>query len=194
MKTKIINSILIAGTTMALLSFDVPANWFKAGNSPKSYDMGIDKGSGPDGKNAATIKSIDEHIKGFGTLMQESMSGKFLGHKIKMTGYMKSEGVWSWAGFWLRVDEAGTTNPLSFDNMHDRPIKGTTDWKKCEIILDVPNNASMIAYGALLDGVGQIWFANISFEIVDNTAKSTAQDNYGQSVIVNEPTNLDFNK
>jgi len=189
MKTKKLKGILLFGIATVLLSFDVPENWFKAGSAAKSYDMKIDKTQGPDGKNAATIKSIDAHIKGFGTLMQECMPGKFLGHKIRMTGYMKSEGVWNWAGFWLRVDQEGSTNPLSFDNMQDRPIKGTTDWKKCEIMLDVPNNASRLAYGALLDGVGQIWFANISFEIVVNDTKST-----GQSQILNEPANLDFSK
>jgi hypothetical protein len=105
---------------------------------------------------------------------------------------MKSEGVWNWAGFWLRVDQQGSTNALSFDNMHDRPIKGTTDWKKCEIILDVPSNASRLAYGALLDGVGQIWFTNISFEIVDIDAKPTGLPD--MSSTLNEPTNLDFSK
>ena len=90
---------------------------------------------------------------------------------------MKSQGVADWAGFWLRVDQEGSEQSLSFDNMHDRPIKGTTDWKKYEIVLDVPNNASNIAFGALLAGTGQIWFANINFEIVDNSVPTTAIEN-----------------
>ncbi|MGZ3864336.1 MAG: hypothetical protein ACXVPN_03965 [Bacteroidia bacterium] len=192
MTKSILKGVLIA-SAITLLSFDLPSGWFKAGSMPGSYEMGIDKGKGPEGKNAATIKSIDEHIKGFGTLMQQSMPTKYLGKKIRMAGYMKSEGVRDWAGFWLRVDQEGSNKPLSFDNMGDRPVKGTTDWKKYEIVLDVPANASLIAYGALLDGVGQIWFANVSFEIVDNTIKSTGSAK-GQPATVEEPTNLDFSK
>ncbi len=183
-----LKSILAATIFIGLLSFDLPTGWFKAGSKPKSYDMGIEKGLGPDGKNVATIKSIEKKIDGFGTLMQKSNPEKYLGKRIKMTGFVKSENVEKWAGLWLRVDQSGSSKPLSFDNMGNRPIKGTTAWTKYEIVLDVPSNSSFLVYGALLDGPGQIWFDNISFEIVDNTAPTTG------SKLIQEPVNLDFEK
>jgi hypothetical protein len=76
--------------------------------------------------------------------------------------------------------------------MGDRPIKGTTNWTKYEIVLDVPNTASLIAYGALIDGTGQIWFDNITFEIVSDFAPSTSSTNTKKYPTVDEPTNLDF--
>ena len=96
------------------------------GASQKAMKWAVDKGAGQDGKNAATIKSIDEKIDGFGTLMQQSKPGKYLGKRVRMTGLVKSENVATWAGLWLRVDQSGSQQPLSFDNMGDRPIKGTT--------------------------------------------------------------------
>lgn len=194
MTKSILKSVLLLGTTIALLSFDLPTGWFNAGSKPKSYEMGIDKGAGQDGKNAATIKSIDKKIEGFGTLMQQSKPDKYLGKRIKMTGFVKSENVTTWAGLWFRVDQAGSQQSLSFDNMGDRPIKGTTAWTKYEIVLDVPSNASLIAYGALLDGTGQIWFDNISIEIVDDNVRTTGSQNGKKSATQNEPTNLDFEK
>jgi hypothetical protein len=89
----------------------------------------------------------------------------------------------------LRVDQVNSQVPLSFDNMQDRAIKGTTGWKKYEIVLDVPENTSMLAYGALLSGTGQIWFANLTFEIVDNAVKLHSSND-----IQNEPSNLNFEK
>lgn len=193
--TKLIfKNVLLAATTLILLSFDLPTGWFNAGSKPKSYEMGIDKGAGQDGKNAATIKSIDKEISGFGTLMQQSKPDKYLGKRIKMTGVVKTENVANWAGLWFRVDQEGSKEPLSFDNMHERPIKGTSDWKKYEIVLDVPNNASLIAYGALLEGTGQIWFDNITIEIVDNSTPTTGSIKAKLSSTQNEPTNLDFEK
>ena len=188
----IVCSILLS---VMLFSFTLPEGWFSAGSKPKSYEMGIDKAAGQDGMNAAFVKSIDKDIDGFGTLMQQCTPGKYLGKRIRMIGYVKSENVKNWAGFWFRVDEAGSQEPLSFDNMHDRPIKGTTGWTKHEIVLDVPMNASLIAYGALLTGTGQIWFDNISIDIVDSTVPVTnVIKDRRKSATQEAPTNLDFEK
>jgi hypothetical protein len=187
--------MFLISTTVALVSFELPKGWIIAGDSPKKYEMGIDKGAGQDGKNAATIKSIEQSISGFGTLMQQCGVKKYAGKKIKMSGSVKSLLVTEWAGLWLRVDQSGSTQPLSFDNMQDRPIKGTTDWRKYEIVLDVPSNASKLAFGALLSGTGQIWFDNITFEVVGDSEKLTGSINAGKpSLIQEEPTNLDFEK
>ena len=194
MTTILFKSALFIGTTLALLSFNLPAGWFIAGSKPQSYEMGLDKGAGQNSKNAATIKSIDKKIEGFGTLMQQSNPEKYLGKRVRMTGYVKSENITSWAGLWLRVDQSGSQQPLSFDNMGTRPIKGTTGLKKYEIVLDVPNNASLIAYGALLDGTGQVWFDNITFEIVDKSVQTTDVKNVKNPATQTGPTNLDFEK
>jgi hypothetical protein len=192
MKKSFLRNSLLVGLTFTLFSFDTPKFWFNAGSKPKSYEMGIEKGAGQNGKNAATIKSIDKNIDGFGTLMQQCVPDKYLGKKIKMTAFVKTENITNWSGLWLRVDQNGSNQPLSFDNMGDRPIKGTTNWTKYEIVLDVPNTASLIAYGALINGTGQIWFDNITFEIISDFAPSTSSTNTKKSPTVAEPTNLDF--
>jgi hypothetical protein len=177
-----------------LSAFDLPYGWFKAGSKPNSYKMGIEKGSGQDGKNAATIKSVEKKIEGFGTLMQQSKPDKYLGKRIKMTGFLRTEKVSGWAGLWLRIDQNGSKNPSSIDNMKDRKITGTTAWKKYEIVLDVPDNASTIAYGALIDGTGQIWCDDISFEIVDEGISLTGTLIGAELKMQSEPSNLDFEK
>jgi hypothetical protein len=190
---KTLRGVLFVGITIALFSFDLPKDWFKAGSKPQSYDMGIDKGAGQDWKNCATIKSIDKKIDGFGTLMQDCLPDKYLGKRVRMTGFMKSKDIDGWAGFWLRVDQTNSQKALSFDNMQDRALKGTDDWKKYEIVLDVPAQASNLAYGALLYGTGQIWFNNLTFEIVDTSVPRTVNDNTGYSIL-KEPSNLNFEK
>jgi hypothetical protein len=188
-----VQSMLLVITIIALLSFDLPKGWIVAGDSPTKYAMGIDKGAGQDGKNAATIKSIETNISGFGTLMQQCKADIYAGKKIKMSGSVKSVNVTNWAGLWLRVDQAGSSQPLAFDNMQDRAIKGTTVWKKYDIVLDVPTNASMLAFGALIAGTGQIWFDNITFEVVGDAEKLTETTNSNKSSYIQaEPTNLDF--
>lgn len=198
MKTKIFKTALLAVTVTMLLSFDTPTGWKKAGTSPDNYEMVIVKKGGQDGKNAATIKSISPTANDFGTLMQGFDAEKYLGKQIKMTGYLKSDSVFGWAGFWLRVDGQAEGEPLSFDNMQDRAIVGTTEWKKYEILLPVPNDASRIAFGALIAGSGQIWFDNITFEVVDNADNPKSEDSNKSDTdnkkksLSGGPVNLDF--
>lgn len=182
--TKYIAALLLAGAT--LVSYDLPKGWFKAGSDPDKYEMGIDKGAGVSGGNAAIIKSNSKKIKGFGTLMQNSQPGKYLGKKVRMTGYLKSEDIEGSGGLWFRVDGKEAGKSLSFDNMYDRAVKGTTAWKKYEIVLDVPEEATNLAYGALLVGTGTLWFDDIQFEIVSSSEKSTGH------IKPETPTNLQF--
>jgi len=191
MNTQFLKAIFLVSAISTLCAFTLPNHWFKAGSDPDKYEMGIDKGAGHDGKNAATIESISKRINGFGTLMQVSMPDKYLGKRVRMSGYIKTKDVKKWAGLWLRVDNANSTKSLSFDNMQDRAVKGSTDWKKYEIVLDVPKYASDIAFGALLVGTGKMWFDDIKFEIVDKTVPTTGKGN--EHVLpADEPANLDF--
>ena len=89
---------------------------------------------------------------------------------------MKSEGVAGWGGLWLRIDGADPTDlPLDFDNMESRPVKGTSDWKKYEIVLDVAPEAQEIVYGFLLAGKGQLWADDLQLEAVGKEAAKTSR-------------------
>jgi transcriptional regulator with XRE-family HTH domain len=164
--------------------------WFKAGNKPNSYNVGLDRKIFKSGGSSAFMVSTEKKIDGFGTLMQSCSAKEYLGKRIKMTAYVKSENVAVGAGMWLRVDSKLTKNPLSFDNMGDRPIKGNTDWTKCEIILNVPEESGTLNYGVLLIGTGKVWFDDISFEVADKQdIKTTRMD-----LIPDKPSNIDFEK
>ncbi|MGE5412395.1 MAG: hypothetical protein ACM3MI_15655 [Clostridiales bacterium] len=172
----------------------IPKGWYKAGTSSESYEMGMEKGTGNDGSNAAYIKSIKSDIKGFGVLFQAFSAEKYLGKRVRLSGYMKSKDVENSAGFWMRIeDKEDRSHPLGFDNMNNRPIKGNTDWRIYQVVLDVPENSSEIAFGGLLTGTGQIWFSNLKFEVVDKSVPTT-----DLSSLMNEqgepvgPTNLNF--
>jgi len=165
--------------------------WFKAGNKPNSYNVGLDKHIFKSGGSSAFIESSESKIEGFGTLMQTCSAQEYFGKRIKMTGYIKSENVSDWAGMWLRVDSKLTKQQsLSFDNMQDRPIKGNTDWTKCEIILDVPEESGTLNFGVLLSGTGRVWVDNIGFEVVDKLKTKPTKE----SLMLDKPTNIDFEK
>lgn len=174
MKKRIINCLVLLSASLALCSYDIPKGWLTGGSAPAKYEMGVDKGAGMDGTNAATIRSVVKKTRGFGTLMQQFLPTQYRGKRVRMSGYLKTSDVKGWAGLWLRIDQRGSLKPLAFDNMWKRATKGTSEWTRYDLVLDIPQNASNMAFGALLNGTGQIWFDKVNFEIVDQTVPSTA--------------------
>ena len=184
--TKTLFAFSIATVLLSFTINSVPSGWFKAGSQPNDYNMGIDNTVFKSGNSSASIQSNKKKIKGFGTLMQTCLAEEYLGKKIKLSGFVKSEDVNDWAGLWLRVDSKKGGLSLSFDNMQDRAIKGTTDWKKYEIVLDVPEIASTLNFGALLSGTGKIWFDDLNIEIISDITESTG------TATLKKPSNLNF--
>jgi hypothetical protein len=59
----------------------------------------------------------------------------------------------------------GSSGVLAFDNMQDRGVTGTTDWKRYEIELSAAADAKNINFGALLTGDGSAWFDGLVVEL-----------------------------
>lgn len=88
---------------------------------------------------------------------------------------------------WMRVDKGSTS--VAFDNMHDRPIKGATGWQPYAVVLDVPEDATGIYFGVLLNGPGPVWLSSVKFEVVAFDVPTTATSATQRPT---EPMNLDF--
>jgi hypothetical protein len=168
--------------------------WFKAGDKPNSYIISFDSSIFQNGKKSAYIESIESEIDGFGTLMQTCSAKKYLGKKVKMSGFIKTENISDWVGMWLRIDPIKSPSSEYFDNMRDRQIKGTTKWTKYEIVLDIPINSNSMNFGVLIYGTGKVWLDNLSFEVLgESTEKFNDSLNIGISnKILSKPTNLNF--
>ncbi|MCC7307478.1 MAG: hypothetical protein IT173_07925 [Acidobacteria bacterium] len=151
-----------------------PTGWGKTGTEPKNYEMHLDTSVKRSGNSSAVIRSTASVTKdGFAAFIQSIKPDEFRGKRLRLSGYLKSEGVADWGGLWLRIDAADPSIMLEFDNMENRPVKGTSDWKKYEIVLDVPSEAAEIVYGFLLSGKGQVWADDIQLEEVGKDAVKT---------------------
>ena len=168
---------------------DAIEGWMVSGSHPNDYDIRLDSTLAYQGQRSALIQSKSPQIGGFGTLMQVFKANRYRGQRLKMSGYVKTEAVETWAGLWMRVD-GPEHQILSFDNMQNRSITGTTAWTQYVVVLDVPAAAERIAFGVLLAGAGRVWCDRIQFEPVGLEIPTTAPD--ADQQIPNEPLNLDF--
>ena len=129
--------------------------------------------------------------------MQFVEAAPYRGKRIRISGWMKTENV-TWAGLWTRIDgsialhDINAPEPLFFDNMGNRRIKGTTAWTKYEIVADVPAEAATITFGAMLHGEGQLWFDDMTIEVVDASVPVTQAVAKSVNNIRPQPAKLDF--
>jgi len=148
--------------------------WFLSGTRPNDYKTGIDTAISQQGHKSAFIESVSENPEGFSTLMQQFNLKDYKGKRIKMTGYIKTQGANAVASMWSRVDDFQNKIVADFDNMENRQVTGNSDWTKCEIVFDVPDSKCAVAFGFIFSGTGKIWIDNVSFEIVSNTTEKSA--------------------
>jgi erythromycin esterase-like protein len=88
------------------------------------------------------------------------------GKRVTVSGFIRSEDIANgYAGFWLRADDAKGVVQSAFRNMHENGVTGTTPWKRYEISVDVPADATAVYFGALHTGNGTAWFDSLSVAV-----------------------------
>lgn len=169
---------------------EVMNGWFLSGTNPKSYEIGRDFQEAHKGNASGYLRSLKTNEEdSFGTMMQQFHANKYCGKRLKLSCFIKTKDVNEFAGLWMRID-AKDGDTLQFDNMSNRPIKGTTGWNHYSVVLDVPPNAGAIYFGVLLQGAGTVWMDEFSLSEVDEKTPTTnlkAPDNMPM-----EPVNLNF--
>jgi hypothetical protein len=166
---------------------NVPRSWFIAGSKPQEFEAGVDAAHTYQGQASAFLKSKPSNVDGFGTLMQSIQAEQYKGKRVRLSGFVNSQEVVGWAGLWMRVDQG--KDAVAFDNMEDRPIKGTTSWQRYDVVLDVPQDATGISFGILLDGMGEVWLSSTKFDVVGADVLVTGR---GERKIPDKPVNLEF--
>lgn len=147
-----------------------------------SYKVYVDRQTKFNDKVSACIEANSDSAPGFASLFQDLSSQNYKGKKVKFSGFIKTKDVSDWSGIWMRVDDA--TQVLAFDNMEDRPVTGTNDWKEYDVVLEVPKESKKIKVGVMQAGKGKSWFNNCHFEPVDASVATT-----GKKIVSHEPVN-----
>jgi hypothetical protein len=173
-------STIVATLAFAFASTAVPAQalpegWRARGETPEEYKMNRAAEARYKGEFGASIVHDSGSGQGFGNLMQAINAVPFRGNRIALRAWIRTQDADS-AQMWLRID--GATQTISMDNMDDRPIKGTTPWKEYEIVMNVPESATQLAFGVFLSGKGSVAFDEVQIGSASTTARVTTIYDY----------------
>jgi len=133
----------------------LPDGWNRWGSL--SYACKLDSVEKHSGKYSIRIESRSKEIatEGFGCPFF-AIPAKYAGKTVTVKAFMKLEDVEIPIGLLLRIDD-NKGNIVAFDNMQQREITGTCDWREYSVTVDLPPNAKTIYIGAIHSGKGKLW-------------------------------------
>jgi hypothetical protein len=90
--------------------------------------------------------------KGRGGALQNATSiTPWQGRRVRLSARLASVNV-ERLHLWLRVLGPERQTQMRRYDMSDAPIRGTTDWRRYEIVMDVPRDASFLSFGVYIEG------------------------------------------
>lgn len=186
-----------------------PQGWRQSGTVALLEAVGRDMKVLRGGRASGVIQVKDPDPSRNVGLAQEFRADSYRGKRLRVSAYIKTEGVGveARAGASLGVQVHAIPKRLAFAFMSsDRNIHGTTDWKRYEQVVDVPAEAAYLSISVLLFGPGQVWIDDFQVEVVGSDVPLTSRPDTSADAPLNaqetrralaaglpfQPVNLDF--
>lgn len=162
--------VLAALATSSLLALasppeKLPAAWIVTGPAPHKFSAGIETTDVGGVRGAKFLRNNTNDADTWGALTQQISAQRYLGQRLQFKARIRTADITSHAGLWMRVDTP-TRHGVAFYNSSDRPIRGSTGWQERTVTLDVPADASIVSFGVIGAGKGQVWIDALTLEPV----------------------------
>lgn len=163
------------GIGVSMASERLSPEWKLAGSNPDQYDANISREDlGAERYTGFMASNAIGWPQGFATLIRTIDATPYRGKRLRLVGDVEPHELAGRGQIWMRIDSEGG-QVLKMDNMHTRPIRGTSASRSVEIVLEVPQEGASIAYGILIAGRGALHFDGLRLEAVDASVALTAK-------------------
>lgn len=165
---------------------NLPAGWLQTGDARTCEGQVVPASGAP----TAKVFSLNCKVggEGFSTLMQQISSADYAGKRVRLSAQVRGDQLGAWGGLWMRAD-SGQRFGSAFDNMQDRPLRGSFGWQTAEVVLDIPADATGLSFGFLLSGAGQLQATAFNLEVVSAGTPTTGKRD-AQPVLPRQPSHL----
>jgi hypothetical protein len=172
----VLAALFAFGWQTAIKTRQVAPGWMVSPDYAEDFEVGVDHAVAHGGKASTYIKSKPHATEtSHATIGQRIKADAYRGKRVRLSGFLKTANVTGRARLWMRIDsEKGI---LGQDAMNDRALKGTNNWSKLEIVLEVPEDSAGIIFGLRLNGAGHLWMDDLKWETVESSIATTRTDN-----------------
>lgn len=146
--------------------------WSLTGSKPDAYEIRCDDVFTDCAIPILRTRPLSSEPYGMGSLTHSESAAPWRGTRVELKAEIRTGRVDGWAGLWMRIDGPdGKT--LAFDNMQNRPLRGTSSFAWYSVVLDVPADAERISFGVMLHGPGAVFIRELRFDAADTKVTST---------------------
>lgn len=125
------------------------------------------------GSLSASVSSRVERPNPAGAGFCQTISAAGLkGKRVEYSIHMRTRDAMPGAHIVFRAENADG-RVVAFYNMAERWVRGTADWMRYSVVIDVPENAVVIFVGATLIGTGTLWIDDAGLQAVSATSPLT---------------------
>jgi hypothetical protein len=82
---------------------------------------------------------------------------------VHITGYIKTSDVTGRGAGLLMNANAPDGSGVGFQNMNHRRVRGTSDWRRYAIEVEIEEEVGRVCFGFNLEGPGTAWVDDMSF-------------------------------
>jgi hypothetical protein len=122
------------------------------------------------GTRSARIETLIDTPVGVGNLMQSIQAGQFAGKRVRLSAWIRTRDLMGFVQLWLRADARSV---MRLDNMADRALGESKEWRRIESVMDVPADAFALAFGVFVRGPGTVWLDHFMLEVVSSDVPTT---------------------
>ena len=163
------------------LDFEQPectSEWYELSSWRWPYENRLDTSGGHSGQHSFRVRYTSQlpwsPAGGYGGMFRIFPMNEVAGQHLKLSGYIRTEAVSLYAGFWMQVNNQDGS--VAYVDMSEQWVSGTTPWTRYEVELDIPATARDGYFGFELPGTGTAWFDNLSLEVDGVPIKQGAPD------------------
>ena len=138
--------------------------WGLDAMQPSLYEVGTQASLSPDRHAIAFLRSRPDATSYDAANLTEWFRAKlYRAKQMRFSVLVKTDSVPEGAGLFMVSDDF---NPSLPGPDSERPIRGSHDWQRYALEMDVPADALTISIGVHLAGSGQVWLDDVRFEAV----------------------------
>ncbi len=166
------------------------AGWAIEGDR-KYFDYHLDAETTSTGKPSLAINLQGTEHQGYIQLNHADIAAEpYRGQRVRLVAYLKAEEV-KVAGLNLGMNASPMDPEQKFPDFYrtESPaIRGTQDWTRYELVIDVPVGAHTIRPAFMMWRKGKAWLDGLRLEVVEKSVPLTGT----QLLMHSSPLNLDF--
>lgn len=134
---------------------------WKLGGAPEFVMEATGRVTDPKGA-ALSLRSISNAARGTGSVISKVPAEEFRGHRVTLSGELLAESG-KGAGLLIRAD-VGAAVAATLQNGLAGPVRSADGWKAQSVSIAVPDDATVLAFGILLESGGSIAVRGLRLE------------------------------